>query len=87
MTPTVGRIVHYTTEKNQLRPAIVVAVTDESYCTLQVFTAGTEDGDEFGGALTDLVKRVAFAESPKERHWSWPVQAAKKRARRGSDGG
>ena len=61
MKPTVGRIVHYITEGEEPRAAMVVAVRSKTI-DLQVFLTG-RDGSQ-------LVTQVAKGE------WEWPKRSA-----------
>lgn len=77
MKPTVGRIVHYTTERGTTRPAIIVHVWTDVCVQLQVFTDFSNDSEEsdlVDGVDTGRVWKtsVSFSEQPKAGHWNWP---------------
>lgn len=76
MTPTIGRIVHFTLNSGphmgQVRPAIVVNVRDETTVDLQVFTDGTRLN---GDCLPNMFwKPGARQGEPGEGGtWHWPL--------------
>lgn len=84
--PSLGRVVHYTTAKGTTRPALIVAVWDDSpgvgagACNLQVFTdRGNDLGDPdlLEGVSSGHVWRTSVVRSagPKAGCWHWPQQA------------
>ncbi len=62
---TVGRIVHYHEDADNVSPAIVVKVWSETLVNLQVFT------DDGAGSTTH---RTSVAEGSEPGCWSWPVK-------------
>ncbi len=80
-----GRIVHYVLpdgrSKGECRPAIVVRVwrngsypPENGLCQLQVFTDGSNDGDDYQGGI---VWRTSIIHSHENGPgtWHWPERA------------
>lgn len=69
MNPTVGRIVHYFSDENDLTPqaAIVVKVNNDNTVNLQVFSSSS--------SRTYIVQNVAEAITSTYKRWTWPPLA------------
>lgn len=81
MKPTIGRIVLYRpspadgfANEEVERPAIVVAVHSETCVSLQVFTAGRDDGIILNGEFVNVLCKtsVSYSEEKSPRSWYWP---------------
>ena len=80
MTPSIGRIVHFTQKRPEglgsalvHLPAIIVAVWSDSGVNLQVFTDGSNSEDGYGGSNIKWVTSVMRDESAiQPRSWHWP---------------
>jgi hypothetical protein len=78
---SIGRIVHFVTEEGTHKAAIVVAVSGNESCNLQVFTDGNNEKGHY--VVNDLARKnevpsiawvtsVSYSEEPAARTWHWP---------------
>jgi len=73
MKPSIGRIVHFVNNQKQHLAAIVTAVWTDTCVNLQVFTDGSNSGDNLTGNIAWVTSKT-FDESPdpQVQTWHWP---------------
>ncbi|MET0742938.1 MAG: hypothetical protein ABWY78_06165 [Microvirga sp.] len=69
LAPSLGRIVWYRAEAEEVRPAIITAVQGNQQVNLQVFCDG-DDAVLLGGNTT--VPRLSVQQGPDVGEWEWP---------------